>query len=99
MTQELSNIVFLSLFYWGASVLMLHIIIHERRQRLYLISAAYFVISVVVGLGVAMKWLLAASILFMVVSMFITLWILWKQTHECMRELKTSKKEEASHEK
>lgn len=88
MTQELSNIVFLSLFYWILSALMLRIIIPKRRQRLYLISVGYFAVSAVVGLGVAMKWLLAASLLFMVVSMFITLWILWKQSRECIRELK-----------
>lgn len=94
MTQELSNIVFLSLFYWALSVLMLRIIIHEGRQRLYLFSAGYFVISVGVGLGVAMKWLLAASLLFMVISMSVTLWILLKQSRECMRDLKAMHEEE-----
>jgi CHASE2 domain-containing sensor protein len=88
MTQELSNIVFLSLFYWGLSVLMLRIVIHERRQRLYLISVGYFAISVGVGQAIAMKWLLAASLLFMVVSMLITLWILLKQSRQCIRDLK-----------
>lgn len=93
MTQELSNIVFLSLFYWALSVLMLRIIILERRQRLYLFSAGYFVISVGIGLGVAMKWLLVASLLFMVISMSATLWILVKQSRKCMRDLKAIHKE------
>lgn len=107
MTQELSDIVFLSLFYWGLSVLMLRIIIPERRQRLYLISAGYLVLSVGVWQAIAMKWLLAASLVFMVVSMLITLWILLKQSRECIRELKAmheaekhekhSQKEEISH--
>lgn len=94
MTQELSNIVFLSLFYWGLSVLMLRIIIHERRQRLYLFSTGYLAVSVGVGLGIAMKWLLAASLLFMLVSMSVTLWILLKQSRQCIRELKEMHEEE-----
>ena len=94
MTQELSSIVFLSLFYWALSVLMLRIIIHEGRQRLYLFSTGYFAISVGVGLGVAMKWLLSASLLFMVISMSVTLWILVKQSRECMRDLKAIHEEE-----
>lgn len=98
MSQELSNIVFLSLFYWGLSVLMLRIIIHERRQRLYLISAGYFAVSVGVGQAIAMKWLLAASLLFMVLSMSVTLWILTKQSRECIRELKAMHEAE-KHEK
>ena len=94
MTQELSNIVFLSLFYWGLSVLMLRIIIHERRHRLYLISVGYLVLSVGVGQAIAMKWLLAASLLFMVISMSLTLWILLKQSRQCIRDLKTMHEEE-----
>jgi hypothetical protein len=84
MTQELIDIVFLSLIYWGLSVLMLRIIILERRQRLYLFSTGYFAVSVGVGLGVAMKWLLEASLLFMFVSMSVTLWIILKESRECM---------------
>lgn len=96
MTQELSNIVFLSLFYWALSVLMLRIVILERRQRLYLISVGYFAISVGIGLGVAMKWLLVASLLFMVISMSVTLWILVKQSRKCMWDLKAMH-EESTH--
>lgn len=94
MTQELSNIVFLSLFYWGLSVLALRMIIHERRQQLYLFSSVYLAVSVGIGLGGAMKWLLAASLLFMVVSSSLTLWILLKQSRQCIRDLKTMHEEE-----
>ena len=96
MTQELSNIVFLSLFYWALSVLMLLIIFLERRQRLYLVSVGYFAISVGIGLGIAMKWLLVASLLFMVISMSVTLWILVKQSHKCVRDL-NAMHEESTH--
>lgn len=94
MMHELSNIIFLSLFYWGLSVLALRIAIKERRQRLYLFSIGYFAVSMGVGQVIAMKWLLAASMLFMVVSMSLTLWILWKQSRECMRELNAMYEEE-----
>ncbi|MCL4431784.1 MAG: hypothetical protein M1300_05635 [Epsilonproteobacteria bacterium] len=98
MTQEQSNLVYLSLFYWGLSVLMLRIVIHERRQRLYLISTGYFAVSVGVGVGLSMKWLLAASLFFMVLSMSVTLWILTKQSGKCIRELKAMHEAE-KHEK
>lgn len=108
MTHVLfSNIVFLSLFYWGLSILALRMIIHERRQQLYLFSGVYLAVSVGIGLSGAMKWLLAASLLFMVVSSTLTLWILLKQSRECMRDLeilhekeiqaKRFKKEESPH--
>lgn len=41
-----------------------------------------------------MKWLLAASLLFMVISMSLTLWILLKQSRECMQDLKKLREEE-----
>ena len=94
MTHELSNIIFFFFFYWGLSVLALRIAIKERRQRLYLFSIGYFAVSVGVGQVIAMKWLLAASMLFMVISMSVTLWILWKQSRECMRELNAMYEEE-----
>lgn len=46
MSNELSDTVFLSLFYWGLSVLVLRMIIYERRQQLYLFSSVYLAVSV-----------------------------------------------------
>lgn len=94
MTTDQSNIALLSLFYWGLSVVMLHIVIKEKRSVLYLLSIGYFFLSAIVGWKVEMKWLLMGSLIFMVAVMFITLWIIFKQSGECIRDLKKLREEE-----
>lgn len=94
MSPEQSNIAFLSLFYWGLSVLMLRIVITEKRIFLYGISAAYMILNVLIGWSTQYKWVLLGSLIFMVAAMSYTLWILWKQSRECIRELKQAREEE-----
>lgn len=94
MTTDQSNIALLSLFYWGLSVVMLQIVIKEQRYVLYLLSIGYFLLSAIVGWKVEMKWLLMGSLIFMVATMSITLWIIFKQSRECIRDLKKLHEEE-----
>lgn len=94
MTTEMIDVLLLSLFYWGLSVVMLRLIANVRSNVLYLLSSAYGFLSVVAGWTVHIKWTLAASMLFMVMAMSITLWIILKQSRECMRDLKQLYEEE-----
>lgn len=88
LTSLQSDIAMLSLFYWGLSVLMLRIIIINNRMLLYGLSSVYLALCVAIGWYVDMKWLLVGCLIFMVVDMFITAWVLLKQSRECMRDLK-----------
>lgn len=94
MTPEQSNIAMLSLFYWGLSVVMLRIVIKEKRNFLYLLSTAYLALNALVGWSTQWKWVLAGSLIFMVAAMSITLWILLKQSRECIRDIKKHREEE-----
>lgn len=88
MTSEMNDVLLLSLFYWGLSVVMLRFVANVRSNVLYLLSSAYAVLSVIAGWKVNMKWTLAASLLFMVMTMLITLWIILKQSRECLKQLR-----------
>lgn len=94
MTSEMSDVLLLSLFYWGHSVVMLRIVL-KRHNILYVFSSVYAVLSVIVGWKVHIKWTLAASLLFMLMAMSINLWIILKQSRECIRDLKQLREEEA----
>lgn len=94
MSPEQSNIAMLSLFYWGLSVLMLRIVVTEKRMLLYALSTAYLALDVLAGWSTQWKWVLLGSLIFMVTAMFFTLWIILKQSRECMRELKQAREEE-----
>lgn len=84
-----SDIAMLSLFYWGLSVLMLRVVIsREKRNVVYLLSSLYLALCSVLGWYVQMKWLLAGSLIFMVVSMSITAWIIFKESRQCFNALK-----------
>lgn len=98
LTPHQSDIALLSLFYWGLSVVMLRIVIIEKRHLLYGASAGYLTLCALLGWKIEMKWLLAGSLLFMMSSMSITLWILLKQSRECMRDLSTIQDEEKDEE-
>ena len=97
MSPEQSDIVLLSLFYWALSVLMLRLVIKERRNLLYMLSLLYLALSAGAGWSLQMKWLLAGSLIFMVIAMLSTLWILLKQSRECMNDLKKLKEQERNH--
>ncbi|MDD3769824.1 MAG: hypothetical protein PHV10_04355 [Sulfuricurvum sp.] len=94
MTPEQSNIAMLSLFYWGLSVLMLRVVVTEKRMLLYTLSTAYLALNILAGWSTQWKWVLLGSLIFMVIAMSYTLWILWKQSRECIRELKQAREEE-----
>lgn len=94
MTSEMSDVLLLSLFYWGLSVVMLRFVVNMRSNTFYLLSSTYAFLSVVAGWKINMKWTLAASLLFMVMAMSITLWVIFKQSRECMRDLKQLREEE-----
>lgn len=88
LTPHQSDIAMLSLFYWGLSVLMLRIVMTNNRMLLYGLSSVYLALCVAIGWYVHMKWLLVGCLIFMVVDMLITSWILLKQSRECMKDLK-----------
>lgn len=94
MTSEMRDVLLLSLFYWGLSVVMLRFVANVRSNVLYLFSSVYAFLSVVVGWKVHMKWTLAANLLFMIMAMLITLWIILKQSRECMCDFKQLREEE-----
>lgn len=96
MSQEQSDILLLSFFYWGLSVMMLRIVIIERRHLLYGLSALYLSISALVGWKIEMTWMLAGSLIFMGLAMVSTLWILLKQSRQCINELKQMREEETT---
>jgi hypothetical protein len=97
MSIEQSDIALLSLFYWVLSVLMIRVVIEEDEQgrnRLYALSILYMIVCSLIGWYVQMKWVLAGSLLFMVTSMFYTLWRILAQSRECMADLKAILEEE-----
>lgn len=88
LTPQQSDIAMLSLFYWALSVLMLRIIVKKNRMFLYGLSSVYLALCVAIGWYVDMKWLLVGCLIFMLVDMLITSWVLLKQSRECMKDLK-----------
>lgn len=94
MTPEQSNIAMLSLFYWGLSVLMLRVVVTEKRMLLYTLSTAYLALNILAGWSTQWKWVLLGSLIFMVIAMFFTLWVILKQSRECMRDIKKYREEE-----
>lgn len=94
MSPEQSNIAMLGLFYWGMSVIMLRIVINEKRYLLYGASTGYLIVCTLLGWRIEMKWLLVGSLLFMGSAMLITAWIVLKQSRACMKDLAKLQDEE-----
>lgn len=82
-----SDISIPSFLFFVLSLVMLRIVI-SNRLVLSIIGIGYLIALVLVGMFAQMKWVLAGSLIFMVVSMVITLWIIFKQSRQCFNALK-----------
>jgi hypothetical protein len=93
MTQELSNTVFLSLFYTGLSLVM--IVSIAKANRTIIFGGRLYFLLVVAAVWIAgSKWLLIGSIGFMIMAMSYTSWVIYQQSKECMRDLSEMQEEE-----
>lgn len=86
MTPNLNDLLALSGFFTLLGLLTLHIIGWNKTMMKW-IGAYALMITLIVYLT-EMKWLLAGSIIFMLIASYYTLWILLAQFKSCMRDIK-----------
>lgn len=93
MTQELSETLFLSLIYVVLSLAMIFIVAKENRF-VWISSGLYLLLISSVALMAGIKWLLAGSIALILMSGVYALWVLYRQSKECIRDLNILHEEE-----
>ncbi|MDD5716805.1 MAG: hypothetical protein PHW64_03300 [Sulfuricurvum sp.] len=93
MTQELSDTLFLSSIYVGLSLAMIVFIAKANRTIIFGCSVYFLLVGVSVWIA-GYKWILIGSIGFMIMAMSYTLWVIYQQSRECIRDIKAMHEEE-----